>query len=61
MRNELLKMLKNKFKLNSFLDPKESNKLNILVNTIRKWWTEDQYELGLYKCMNKIDELIIHS
>ena len=58
MRHELLKMLKNKFKMNSILNPQNSNKVNTLINTIREWWTEDQYELGLHKCMNKIDKLI---
>ena len=58
MRHELLKMLKNKFKMNSILNPQNSNEANTLINTIREWWTEDQYELGLHKCMNKIDKLI---
>ena len=60
IRNELLKMLKNKFRLNSFVDSKNPNQLNTLIKTINHWWTEDHYELGLQKCMNKINELIIN-
>ena len=36
------------------------NEINILINTIRKWWIEDSYELGLNKCMNKIDSLVVN-
>ena len=43
--------------MNSFLNPYNRNKFNHLITTIRKWWIEDQYELGLQKCINKIDEL----
>ena len=60
MRHELLKMLKNNFKMNSILNQQNSNEANTLINTIREWWTEDQYKLGLYKCMNRIEELIIN-
>ncbi len=60
IRNELLKMLKNKFVLNSIVDSKNPNQLNTLIKTIKHWWTEDQFELGLHKCMNKINELIIN-
>ena len=60
IRNELLKMLKNKFALNSIVDSKNPNQLNILIKTIKHWWTEDQFELGLHKCMNKINDLIIY-
>ena len=58
IRDELLKMLKNEFKMNSFLDLKDNTKSNDLIVTIKKWWIEDKYELGLKKCMNIIDELI---
>jgi len=60
IRQELLKMLKNKFKLNSILNPKNPNEKNILINTVQKWWNEDQYELGLHRCMNIINELIFN-
>ena len=60
IRNELLKMLKNKFALNSIVDSKNPNQLNTLIKTINHWWIEDQYELGLLRCMNKINELIIN-
>jgi len=60
IRDELIKMLKNKFKMNSISKHQNSNETNTLINMIRKWWTEDHYELGLHKCMNKIDALIIN-
>ena len=60
IRQELLKMLKNKYKMNSFVNPKNLNESNILINTIRKWWIEDSYELGLNKCMNKIEALVVY-
>ena len=59
MRNELLKMLKHKFKMNSFLNLRNFNEANTLIQTIREWWIKDQYKLGINKCMNKINELII--
>ena len=60
IRNELLKMLKNKFKMNAMVDSKNPNQLNKLIKTIKNWWIEDQYELGLQKCMNRIDKLIVN-
>lgn len=60
IRDELLKILKNKFKMNSIVKQQNSRETNTLINTIREWWIEDQYELGLRKCMNKIDALIIN-
>ena len=52
-------MLKNKFKLNSIVDSKNPGQFNILIKSINNWWIEDQYELGIKKCMNKINALII--
>ena len=46
--------------MNSFVDSKNPNQLNTLIKTINHWWLEDHYELGLQKCMNKINELIIN-
>ena len=60
IRDELLKMLKNEFKMNSIFKQQNYNEINILINTIRKWWIEDSYELGLNKCMNKIDSLVVN-
>ena len=58
IRNELLKMLKNKYKINSFINLQNKKEANILINTINEWWIKDQYKLGINKCMNKIYELI---
>lgn len=60
IRNELLKTLKNIFRMNSFVNSKDPTQLNILIKTINNWWTEDKYEPGLHQCMNKINELIIN-
>ena len=60
IRDELLKMLKNEFKMNSIFKHQNYKETNILIATIRKWWTEDSYELGLYKCMNEIDSLVVN-
>ena len=59
IRIELLKMLKNKFKMNSIINLHDRRKSNTLIKTIKEWWIEDQYDLGLQKCMNTIDELIM--
>ena len=58
IRNELLKVLKNKYRMNSIVDSKNPNQFNILIKTINHWWIKDQYQLGLQKCMNKINGLI---
>ena len=58
IRNEILKMLKNIFKENSVLKLNDFSKKNVLITTIEKWWNKDKYQLGLHKCINKIDELI---
>ena len=60
IRNELLKTLKNIYRINSIVNPKDPNQLNTLIKTINNWWTEDKYDLGLHRCMNKINELIIN-
>ena len=58
IRNEILKMMKNKFKMNSFVNLKNKNETNTLIQKIKTWWIEDQFDLGIKQCMNKIDELI---
>ena len=47
IRNELLKTLKNIFRMNSIVNSKDPSQLNILIKTINNWWTEDKYKLGL--------------
>jgi len=46
--------------MNSIFKQQNYNEINILISTIRKWWIEDSYELGLNKCMNKIDSLVVN-
>lgn len=58
IREELIKMLKNNFKINSLVSLTSMNKSNDLIKTIREWWTEDKYELGLKTYINKIDKLV---
>ena len=41
IRNELLKMLKNKYKINSFLNLQNKKEANILINTINEWWIKN--------------------
>ena len=57
IRNEILKMFKNEFKINSFYNLDDSKNINNLIKTINHWWIEDNYELGLKKCINKINEI----
>ena len=53
-------MLKNEFKMNSIFKHQNYKETNTLISTIRKWWTEDSYDLGLHKCMNEIDSLVVN-
>ena len=54
-------MLKNTFNKNSFVSFTNSNEANDLIKSIKQWWIEDKYELGLNYCMNKVDKIIIGS
>ena len=61
LKNNLLAYyLKNIYRINSIVNPKDPNQLNTLIKTINNWWTEDKYDLGLHQCMNKINESIIN-
>mgnify|MGYP001243561868 CR=1 FL=1 len=55
MRNEILKMLKNKYAINSLRDFNRIGKKNELIDTVNNWWLEDNYFIGLEKCMNKVN------
>ena len=56
MRIELLKMLKNLFPKNSFSNFKNPMIKNELLVHIDKWWAEDDYSLGINKCMNEVNK-----
>ena len=58
IREELIKMLKNNFKINSLVSLTSMNKSNDLIKTIREWWIEDKYELGLKTYINRIDKSV---
>ena len=59
MRIEILKMLKNPYKINSFRDFHNPRLKNNLLKKINEWWIEDNYVLGIEKCMNKVDKCFI--
>ena len=61
IRDEILKMLKNTFNKNSFASFTNSNETNDLIKSIKQWWIEDKYELGLNHCMNKVYKIIVSS
>ena len=56
MRSELLKMLKNKYPINSLGDFHNPKLKNDLVQNISGWWIRDSYHLGIQKCMNEVDK-----
>ena len=58
-RDEILKMLKNTFNKNSFMSFVNPNEANDLIKTIKQWWIEDKYQLGLDRCMNRVEKIIL--
>ena len=56
MRSEILKMLKNKYAINSLSDFHNPNLKNDLIQKINDWWIRDNYHLGIQKCMNEVDK-----
>ena len=56
MRSEILKMLKNKYSINSFSDFHNPTLKNDLIQKINDWWIRDNYHLGIQKCMNEVDK-----
>ena len=61
MRNEILKMFKNPYTINSLRDFNNLSIKNNLIKQINEWWIEDNYELGLNHCLNKVYKIIISS
>ena len=58
IRDEILKMLKNTFNKNSFVSFVNPNQPNHLIKTIKQWWIEDKYHLGLDRCINRVEKII---
>ena len=56
MRSEILKMLKNKYALNSLSDFNDPTLKNDLIKKINDWWIRDDYHLGIQKCMNGVNK-----
>ena len=56
MRSEILKMLKNKYAINSFSDFHNSTLKNFLIQKINNWWIRVNYHLGIQKCMNEVNK-----
>ena len=56
MRSEILKMLKNKYAINSLSDFHNPTLKNDLIQKINDWWIQDDYHLGIQKCMNEVDK-----
>ena len=50
-------MLKNPFPLNSFHSQSASSNKNLWLKLTKKHFEDTNFELGLKKCFNKIDEL----
>lgn len=57
IRIEIQKMLKNQFALNSFFEKKNLKK-KYWIEIINEHFIKTQYEIGLKKCLNKIDLLV---
>ena len=58
LRQEILKIFRNPFPLNSFFYNIANKEKRFWINQINKHFIESKYELGLKKCINKIDTLI---
>jgi len=59
IKNELIKMFKNPYKINSFCSHKNPKQMNYLLKTINQWWLEEKYEIGINKCLKEIDNLLL--
>ena len=55
MQNQI-KMLKNKYPINSFSDFHNPTLKNDLIQKVDDWWIRDNYNLGIKKCMNEVDK-----
>ena len=57
IKNELIKMFNNPYKINSFCNYRDPKQKNNLVKKINQWWLEDKYEIGINKCFKEINKL----
>ncbi len=58
LRQEILKMFNNSFPLNSFYDDINHKEKKYWIELTKKHFIKTKYDLGLNKCLNKIDMLI---
>jgi len=58
IRNEILKMFKTPYPLNCFFNDIKTNTKREWVNIINRHFLKCNYELGINKCLNKIEFLI---
>ena len=58
IRKEILKMFNSSFPLNSFFNNKDNKEKRIWIELTKNHFVKTQYDLGLNKCLNKIDLLI---
>ena len=56
IRSEILRMLKNKYAINSLSDFHDPTLKNDLIQKINDWWIRDDYHLGIQKCMNEVNK-----
>ena len=56
IRSEILRMLKNKYAINSLSDFQNPTLKNDLIKKINDWWIRDDYLLGIQKCMNEVNK-----
>ena len=58
IRQEILKMFDTPFPLNSFFDRENSMKKRYWIDLVTKHFIKSNYEIGLKKCLNKINLLV---
>ena len=58
LRQEILKMFLTPFPLNCFFTDNNKNKKKYWVDLTKKHFIKNQYDIGLRKCLNKIELLI---
>ena len=46
---------------NSFADSQNLNEKNYLINTINEWWIKEKFNLGIEKCLNKVNNYLFLS
>ena len=58
IRQEILKMFNTPYPLNSFLNNKKTMEKYYWIDLVKKHFIKTDYEIGLTKCLNKVDLLI---